>query len=213
MTEPLVGIIMGSSSDWETMRHAADTLEQLGVPCETKIVSAHRTPKRLYEYAHSAKDRGLKVVIAGAGGAAHCRNDGSMTSLPSWGCLSRPKPSKASIACCRSSRCPPGCRWEPSPLAKREQSMPRCLPPPCSRLTMTGLAPALRLGAKHRRDRSPKLRNDRTRSDHRNRRGWPARPHAEHCRRSARIQMPYIRSAWAYLCRGRCGRCDLCRVR
>ena len=67
MAEPLVGIIMGSSSDWETMRHAADTLEQLDVPCETKVVSAHRTPKRLYDYAHSAKDRGLKVVIAYTG--------------------------------------------------------------------------------------------------------------------------------------------------
>jgi 5-(carboxyamino)imidazole ribonucleotide mutase len=71
MTEPLVGIIMGSSSDWETMRHAAETLDQLVVAHETKIVSAHRTPKRLYDYAHSAKERGLKVVIAGAGGAAH----------------------------------------------------------------------------------------------------------------------------------------------
>ena len=86
MTEPLVGIIMGSNSDWETMRHAADTLEQLGVPCETKIVSAHRTPKRLYDYAHSAKDRGLKVVIAGAGGAAHLPGmTASMTSLPVLG--------------------------------------------------------------------------------------------------------------------------------
>src|SRR2546421_4864436 len=71
MTEPLVGIIMGSRSDWETMRHAADLLDQLGLPHETKVVSAHRTPKRLYDYAHSAKDRGLKLVIAGAGGAAH----------------------------------------------------------------------------------------------------------------------------------------------
>jgi len=86
MTEPLVGIIMGSSSDWETKRHAADTLEHLGVACETKIVSAHRTPKRLYEYAHSAKDRGLKVVIAGAGGAAHLPGmTASMTSLPVLG--------------------------------------------------------------------------------------------------------------------------------
>jgi 5-(carboxyamino)imidazole ribonucleotide mutase len=86
MTEPLVGIILGSSSDWETMRHAADTLEQLGVAHETKIVSAHRTPKRLYAYAHSAKQRGLKVVIAGAGGAAHLPGmTASMTSLPVLG--------------------------------------------------------------------------------------------------------------------------------
>ena len=86
MTEPLVGIIMGSSSDWETMRHAADTLEQLGVPHETKIVSAHRTPKRLYDYAHYAKGRGLRVVIAGAGGAAHLPGmTASMTPLPVLG--------------------------------------------------------------------------------------------------------------------------------
>jgi 5-(carboxyamino)imidazole ribonucleotide mutase len=86
MTEPLVGIIMGSSSDWETMRHAADMLDQLGVPHETKIVSAHRTPKRLYDYAHSAKARGLKLVIAGAGGAAHLPGmTASMTALPVLG--------------------------------------------------------------------------------------------------------------------------------
>ncbi|HKP33480.1 MAG TPA: 5-(carboxyamino)imidazole ribonucleotide mutase [Sphingomicrobium sp.] len=86
MTQPLVGIIMGSSSDWETMRHAADTLDQLGVRYEKKIVSAHRTPKRLYDYAHSARDRGLKLVIAGAGGAAHLPGmTASMTSLPVLG--------------------------------------------------------------------------------------------------------------------------------
>ena len=86
MTEPVVGIIMGSSSDWETMRHAADTLEQLGIAHETRIVSAHRTPKRLYDYAHSAKQRGLKLVIAGAGGAAHLPGmTASMTSLPVLG--------------------------------------------------------------------------------------------------------------------------------
>ena len=67
----LVGIIMGSTSDWETMRHAAETLDALGVAYETKVVSAHRTPQRLYDYATTAADRGLKVVIAGAGGAAH----------------------------------------------------------------------------------------------------------------------------------------------
>ena len=86
MTEPQVGIIMGSSSDWETMRHAADMLDKLGVPHERKIVSAHRTPQRLYEYAHSAKERGLKIVIAGAGGAAHLPGmTASMTSLPVLG--------------------------------------------------------------------------------------------------------------------------------
>ena len=86
MTEPLVGIIMGSSSDWETMQHASELLHELGVPHETRIVSAHRTPKRLYDYAHSAKERGLKLVIAGAGGAAHLPGmTASMTSLPVLG--------------------------------------------------------------------------------------------------------------------------------
>ena len=68
---PLVGVIMGSKSDWETMRHAVETLDALGVPNETKVVSAHRTPDLLFEYATSAQSRGLRVIIAGAGGAAH----------------------------------------------------------------------------------------------------------------------------------------------
>ncbi|MEO8194346.1 MAG: 5-(carboxyamino)imidazole ribonucleotide mutase [Gemmatimonadales bacterium] len=68
---PVVGVIMGSRSDWETMRHAVETLDALGVPNETKIVSAHRTPDLLFEYADTAQSRGLKVIIAGAGGAAH----------------------------------------------------------------------------------------------------------------------------------------------
>jgi 5-(carboxyamino)imidazole ribonucleotide mutase len=86
MGEALVGIIMGSASDWETMRHAAETLDALGVPHEVKIVSAHRTPDRLYEYAHTARERGLKLVIAGAGGAAHLPGmAASMTSLPVLG--------------------------------------------------------------------------------------------------------------------------------
>jgi 5-(carboxyamino)imidazole ribonucleotide mutase len=86
MSKPLVGIIMGSKSDWETMRHAAATLDELGVAHETRVVSAHRTPKRLYEYAHSARERGLKAIIAGAGGAAHLPGmTASMTSLPVLG--------------------------------------------------------------------------------------------------------------------------------
>ncbi len=83
---PVVGIIMGSQSDWETMRHAAETLAQLGVPHETRIVSAHRTPKRLTEYAESARNRGLRVIIAGAGGAAHLPGmTAAMTPLPVFG--------------------------------------------------------------------------------------------------------------------------------
>jgi len=83
---PMVGIIMGSRSDWETMRHAAETLDALGVAHEAKVVSAHRTPERLYDYARNARSRGLKVVIAGAGGAAHLPGmTASMTPLPVLG--------------------------------------------------------------------------------------------------------------------------------
>ena len=83
---PLVGIIMGSQSDWATMAHAADVLKALAVPFETRIVSAHRTPKRLVAYAEGAAGRGLKVIIAGAGGAAHLPGmAASMTALPVLG--------------------------------------------------------------------------------------------------------------------------------
>ena len=86
MAAPKVGIIMGSKSDWETMRHAAEMLDRLGVPHETRVVSAHRTPKRLYDYAHGARQRGLKVIIAGAGGAAHLPGmAASMTTVPVLG--------------------------------------------------------------------------------------------------------------------------------
>src|SRR5919198_1167105 len=83
---PLVGLIMGSQSDWATMRHAAETLEGLCVPFETRIVSAHRTPKRMMSYAAAAKGRGLKVIVAAAGGAAHLPGmTASMTALPVLG--------------------------------------------------------------------------------------------------------------------------------
>jgi 5-(carboxyamino)imidazole ribonucleotide mutase len=83
---PLVGIIMGSQSDWETMVNAADTLKKLGVPFESEVVSAHRTPLKLKDYALAARRRGLKVIIAGAGGAAHLPGMvAAMTSLPVMG--------------------------------------------------------------------------------------------------------------------------------
>ena len=86
MADPIIGIIMGSKSDWETMRHAAETLDALGVAHETRVVSAHRTPKRLYEYATDAKARGLKAIIAGAGGAAHLPGmAAALTELPVLG--------------------------------------------------------------------------------------------------------------------------------
>lgn len=86
MSTPLVGIIMGSRSDWPVMEHAAQMLEKLGVPFEAKVVSAHRTPERLFQYAKSAEGRGLKIIIAGAGGAAHLPGmAASMTNLPVLG--------------------------------------------------------------------------------------------------------------------------------
>lgn len=86
MKSPLVGIIMGSRSDWATMSHAAETLAALGVPHETRVVSAHRTPQRLYDYAGGAAARGLKIIIAGAGGAAHLPGmAAAMTRLPVLG--------------------------------------------------------------------------------------------------------------------------------
>jgi 5-(carboxyamino)imidazole ribonucleotide mutase len=85
-TAAAVGIIMGSQSDWTTMHHAADVLAELGVPFETRIVSAHRTPERLYTYARSARERGLKVIVAGAGGAAHLPGmTAALTTLPVLG--------------------------------------------------------------------------------------------------------------------------------
>lgn len=84
--QPLVGVIMGSRSDWETMRHADETLAALGIAHECRVVSAHRTPARLFEYAGAARGRGLKVIIAGAGGAAHLPGmAASMTPLPVLG--------------------------------------------------------------------------------------------------------------------------------
>ena len=86
LDDPMVGVIMGSQSDWETMRHTADTLAALGIPHECRIVSAHRTPDRLVSYAKGARDRGLKVIIAGAGGAAHLPGmTAAMTPLPVFG--------------------------------------------------------------------------------------------------------------------------------
>jgi 5-(carboxyamino)imidazole ribonucleotide mutase len=86
VSQPAIGIIMGSQSDWPTMRRAAEVLDELGVAYETRIVSAHRTPERLYAYAKDAEARGLKLIIAGAGGAAHLPGmTASMTCLPVLG--------------------------------------------------------------------------------------------------------------------------------
>ncbi len=90
---PLVGVVMGSRSDWETMRHAADILTQFGVPHERRVVSAHRTPETMYEYARTAQSRKLQVIIAGAGGAAHL--PGMLASLTTVPVLGVPVQSRA----------------------------------------------------------------------------------------------------------------------
>ncbi len=93
MAAPKVGVIMGSANDFETMRHASELLERFGVPHEVKVVSAHRTPEAMFEYARSAKSRGLKLIIAGAGGAAHL--PGMVASLTPLPVLGVPVQSKA----------------------------------------------------------------------------------------------------------------------
>ena len=92
MTKPLVGVVMGSNSDWPVMKHAVEKLEELGIPCEYRVVSAHRTPDLMFEYAASAKERGLKCIIAGAGGAAHL--PGMLASKTTLPVLGVPVPSK-----------------------------------------------------------------------------------------------------------------------
>ncbi|ABW01509.1 5-(carboxyamino)imidazole ribonucleotide mutase [Caldivirga maquilingensis] len=89
---PLVGVIMGSRSDWEVMKDAVDVLKQLGIPYEAKVISAHRTPDLMYQYARSALERGLEVIIAGAGGAAHL--PGMVASLTPLPVIGVPIPSK-----------------------------------------------------------------------------------------------------------------------
>jgi 5-(carboxyamino)imidazole ribonucleotide mutase len=111
---PLVGIIMGSSSDAPTMSHARDLLDELQIPCEMLVVSAHRMPDEMFEYAQSAKSRGLNVIIAGAGGAAHLPGMvASKTTLPVIGV-------PVQIRCFRSCKCPRAFRSRPS-----RSTMPR----------------------------------------------------------------------------------------
>ena len=134
MTAP-VAIIMGSQSDWETMRHAADTLAALGVDCEQRIISAHRTPERLFAFAKGAKAEGFKVIIAGAGGAAHLPGmTASLTELPVFGVPWNPRRCPASIRFIPSSRCRLACRSGRSPSARPALSTPRYWRPGCSRL-------------------------------------------------------------------------------
>ncbi len=116
---------MGSQSDWSTMRHAAETLETLGVPFEARIISAHRTPKRMMDYASSAKDRGLKVIIAGAGGAAHLPGmTAAMTPLPVLGVPVESAASRDKTVFFPLSRCRPASPSALWPLAAPGPSTP-----------------------------------------------------------------------------------------
>ena len=140
----LVAVVMGSASDWSTMRAAVDVLEGFGVPHEARVVSAHRMPDEMFEFAEGAAARGLRAIIAGAGGAAH---------LPGCSPPRRPFPcsafpcrratSTARTRCCRSCRCRPACPSPRSPSARPGQRTPRCSPSPSSPPTTTELSAAL----------------------------------------------------------------------
>ena len=114
---PLVGVVMGSKSDWETMRHCSELLTELGIPHESKVVSAHRTPDRLFRYGREAEGRGLEVVIAGAGGAAHLPgNAGGDHDVAGAGRAGREQDAaRGGFAACRSCRCLAACRSARSP--------------------------------------------------------------------------------------------------
>ena len=103
---PLIGVVMGSKSDWDTMRHACEVLSELGIPYEAKVVSAHRTPERLFCYGREAEGRGLEVLVAGAGGAAHLPGMlAAITILPVLGVPVESKMLRGSTRSCRSCRC------------------------------------------------------------------------------------------------------------
>jgi 5-(carboxyamino)imidazole ribonucleotide mutase len=109
MADALVGVIMGSRSDWDTMKHATDTLEELGVPFETRVVSAHRTPDLLFEYASTAADRGIHVIVAGAGGAAHLPGmTAAKTHLPVFGVPVESKALRGMDSMLSIAQMPPG---------------------------------------------------------------------------------------------------------
>ena len=130
MAEPVVGVIMGSRSDWETMQHAADTLEALGVPFETRVVSAHRTPDLLFEYASTAAERGLQVIIAGAGGAAHLPGmTAAKTHLPVLGVPVESKALKGMDSLLSIAQMPAGVPVGTLAIGARAPSTPRCSPP------------------------------------------------------------------------------------
>ena len=125
----MVGVIMGSQSDWATMRHAAALLDELGVGHEARIVSAHRTPERLYAYARTAKERGLKVIIAGAGGAAHLPGmTAAMTTLPVFGVPVETAALRGQDSLLSIVQMPAGVPVGTLAIGKPGRSTPRCWP-------------------------------------------------------------------------------------
>jgi 5-(carboxyamino)imidazole ribonucleotide mutase len=119
---PLVGVIMGSHSDWETMKHACDILEELQIPYEKKVVSAHRTPDYMFEYAETAEERGIKVIIAGAGGAAHLPGMiAAKTTIPVIGVPVQSKALNGWIPSYRLCKCLAVCQSPPLPSERRER--------------------------------------------------------------------------------------------
>ena len=153
MAEPVVGVVMGSDSDWETMQHAARRLEEFGVPFETRVVSAHRTPDLLFRYAEEAAGRGLRCIIAGAGGAAHLPGMlAAKTTLPCSASRCPPSTCRDSTRSSPSSRCPPGCRWPRSRSA-----------PPGAQNAALFAAAILALNDAELAQRLDKLRREQTR--------------------------------------------------
>lgn len=128
MDHPVVSIVMGSSSDWQVMRHAASVLKNFCIPHETMIISAHRTPDRMFEYAETAHDRGIRCIIAGAGGAAHLPGMiAAKTTLPFWGFRLHQNIYRVWIHCYPSYRCPRVCQLPLLPSEKQVQPTPHCL--------------------------------------------------------------------------------------
>jgi len=126
----LVGVIMGSKSDWSTLSHTADMLEKLGIPYEVKVVSAHRTPDLLFQYADEAESRGIEVIIAGAGGAAHLPGMcAAKTHLPVLGVPVQSSMLSGVDSLLSIVQMPAGIRWRPWRSARPAQSTPPCCPP------------------------------------------------------------------------------------
>ena len=132
-----VGIIMGSNSDWNVMQHAAAFLQQFGVAFECKVVSAHRTPDLMFEYAEQARGRGLKAIIAGAGGAAHLPGMvAAKTTCLYWAYLYQANTCAAKTLCCQSCKCPKAYLWPLLRLVKQALPTPPCSPFHCLPMKM-----------------------------------------------------------------------------